>query len=1660
MTDFYNVSSKQTTFVIPDFSHSYNLRPGADTTADNKILAHNASLTMPTNSTHRVVFDFVSKGFFLQNPDAHVAVVARCDTAALAAGDPRGAGIVIGNLSGYPGGRGNPKFPSSQIEAFWAGVHPPPDTRNDLLPESSWFGTFHDHTKYRIVVDSQYKADKKSRTAYEIHKVENDGSTTELFKSGFFFDGNIWYDATKNGAVIGYVLGNAAAAAWSIDFTNVKSIIAELPPEYVSGTTDVDGGKITLTFDSPLKATNTPANLFSVRTEGTELPVASVKISGATVELDVNTTVTVGGKVITAAPIRKGKIVSVSYNAQTGDALQSGAGVLVATFPARQIINISENEEDSWGEETFEAVSVRSVTDGNTSTVTINYPVELDASKVPPVSAYEVLIDGAGHGVASVRVEGKSVKLTLANAVNEGKSVRVNYAVPSSGAVQDKKGNQAAGGSLPISTFIFFKSNPKNLAARYVNWAAFEMKYFHQRDQVVNEFDDFVLTSSPGAMTLNASETGGYNVLPPGAIPSDVSKFRLMFSFFTDDYFAKNVHCGFNVSFRSGDDELGAMLSVTGEGGPIIYDQQLSSSAASVKFTVGMNPAYRPAKDDISHFWLRHNGTGDDKSIFAGDTLFTVIVDCDVTSRDEKTGAIKTFDEALQLFAWKNGAPAELYSSKRHYEVPATYKVDFSRTGIKFAKDIRVTNSVFSAPEDPDWKIEFTHIKAAWAGRGIKRPNDPGPKDNRKVIVTCSHPDIIKLEGVADFIKSPFRDDLYSYNKRPAWSTQLPVPYSSNGAQVRMLKGEQFKYDKGRVAAGGEPRVSGLRYNDFEAYRGALNLTDIRIRIDVADGENKDCDAHIVTAAHEHGSIDVLYNDFENTQIRKVGVPSKREYYTKRNDGLERFGTTREKSLTYSLGFASTGDPNIATVGMINCDQDTKVVSDSIVIFHDIGDVFYQETEALTSNIVTNKQILENAWVEIVIPIDLDWGKEPNPGGDGGGETAPGIPQLPSLFAGIEQPKTPEATVDFVVQVVRNTTAVPVNTKQFEAIVAAAAFMGPDAYKKSRFSIMLNAGNPLAAADALGDLQTYIDLGLDPDEKKALAAAKTLHAALAPFKDIFLQGGYLDEFGEYQDTPQTIDAMASQPGYVERPQFLPNDPVGFQDPHKQYPKPNHKDEPDTSRIQRQERARASQQFKKEQARHKEVIRSNQAGAWQQPASGYNARYPYNHATTTESGHVFELDDTPGSERINMYHRTGTFFEIDNTGTRVRRTVGDDYTILERDGKVHIVGNADVTIGGARRVRVENTFDLEVHGATTINVFNDVNLRVAGDLKAKVSGGLHASVVGDTNVAAMGAMQLRSNGNMFLTTGGKLIVNAKGSIEMNTSGEFVSKSAGATKLGAGGQVAIDGSSTYIQSGGASSGAASVPEFKIEKDLKFSPKKVALPPLYPHSRDQEAAAVFETPDEGSETDVDAWKKKRLDEGTTTPIESSREPVKPKGDDVEAAASKGPAGTPVNVDIPENREFRGDDKISKYFTLADLTHKYSRKLTDRFGNTAQDKFKALSYLATNALDVIKAKYPSMVITSGLRDFIPSGGAKNSAHLTGHAVDIQFPGLDRKGHQQRAVEISKLIEYDQMLLEYAANGNGWIHIAMKPNPRGMAFTMYNHRKVAGSDGKFVVVA
>jgi len=93
------------------------------------------------------------------------------------------------------------------------------------------------------------------------------------------------------------------------------------------------------------------------------------------------------------------------------------------------------------------------------------------------------------------------------------------------------------------------------------------------------------------------------------------------------------------------------------------------------------------------------------------------------------------------------------------------------------------------------------------------------------------------------------------------------------------------------------------------------------------------------------------------------------------------------------------------------------------------------------------------------------------------------------------------------------------------------------------------------------------------------------------------------------------------------------------------------------------------------------VAQDEPDPWTEPTTPYAAVYPRNHVYESEGGHIREMDDTIGAERIHERHASGSGYEIFPDGSKVTRVKKDNYSITTEDDYVHIQGDATKTIDG-------------------------------------------------------------------------------------------------------------------------------------------------------------------------------------------------------------------------------------------------------------------------------------------------------------------------------------------------------------------------------------------
>ena len=158
-----------------------------------------------------------------------------------------------------------------------------------------------------------------------------------------------------------------------------------------------------------------------------------------------------------------------------------------------------------------------------------------------------------------------------------------------------------------------------------------------------------------------------------------------------------------------------------------------------------------------------------------------------------------------------------------------------------------------------------------------------------------------------------------------------------------------------------------------------------------------------------------------------------------------------------------------------------------------------------------------------------------------------------------------------------------------------------------------------------------------------------------------------------------------------------------------------------------------------------------------------SQYPYNHVRMSESGHVEEWDDSPSSERLHRYHKTGTFEEIQPDGTKVTKVVGDEYEITLGKKNVLIEGTVNVTVSSDCRMLYRKDLVQEVYG--------DYHLNVHGDKRTKISGNEITEVLADRKVVVNGNCDLKVGKDQIINIDKDRTINIDGNTKENIKGDL-------------------------------------------------------------------------------------------------------------------------------------------------------------------------------------------------------------------------------------------------------------------------------------------------
>jgi hypothetical protein len=298
-------------------------------------------------------------------------------------------------------------------------------------------------------------------------------------------------------------------------------------------------------------------------------------------------------------------------------------------------------------------------------------------------------------------------------------------------------------------------------------------------------------------------------------------------------------------------------------------------------------------------------------------------------------------------------------------------------------------------------------------------------------------------------------------------------------------------------------------------------------------------------------------------------------------------------------------------------------------------------------------------------------------------------------------------------------------------------------------------------------------------------------------------GYFLD--AESMQKPFVMGTLPSRP-------YIPNFEKGFNDPENIHPVRYGDDQVDTPHSARREeyKKHISYQLKDELrqlnipiaiAPKVDTVGPPEADSfyerttWNMPEvqQGKEPVYPFNKVTETESGHVLEVDDTPGNNRISQFHASGSNWEIQDNGDETITIVGDKYSVVFGSENIYVKGSVNMTVEGDYKQLVKGNYFLEVEGDkhekilgnrqtkikfndllevgqdVSTNITNNKNLRVGVAEIRSVEGDRTTTIGANENLIIKDDLLISATGETTIFSGKKMNVSSLKDMKISVSG---------------------------------------------------------------------------------------------------------------------------------------------------------------------------------------------------------------------------------------------------------------------------------------------------
>lgn len=116
-----------------------------------------------------------------------------------------------------------------------------------------------------------------------------------------------------------------------------------------------------------------------------------------------------------------------------------------------------------------------------------------------------------------------------------------------------------------------------------------------------------------------------------------------------------------------------------------------------------------------------------------------------------------------------------------------------------------------------------------------------------------------------------------------------------------------------------------------------------------------------------------------------------------------------------------------------------------------------------------------------------------------------------------------------------------------------------------------------------------------------------------------------------------------------------------------------------------------------------------SSSWSEPRNPQKATYPDNKVQRTVSGHVLEIDDTEGHERLHTFHKSGSFEEYHPNGDKVVKVVGNDYEIIAGNDYCYVKGSVNLTVDNNVNMYIKKNWNVKVDGNVRFDIKGNLDV---------------------------------------------------------------------------------------------------------------------------------------------------------------------------------------------------------------------------------------------------------------------------------------------------------------------------------------------------------------